>query len=90
MDSTGRLIFNVNDFDEAYVGPFTWDLQRLAASIALIGYAKALGDDPITELVEVYTGTYREWIHVLATGAKSDAALYAGPPRTARADDGDP
>lgn len=38
MDSTGRLIFNVNDFDEAYVGPFTWDLKRFAASVALIGY----------------------------------------------------
>ncbi|CAM5233530.1 hypothetical protein STANM309S_06275 [Streptomyces tanashiensis] len=44
MDANGRLVFNVNDFDEAYVGPFTWDLERLAASVALIGYAKALSD----------------------------------------------
>lgn len=72
MDSNGRLVFNVNDFDEAYVGPFTWDLKRFSASIALVGYAKALGDDQITELVEVYAGAYRERIHALATGAKSD------------------
>ncbi|ANS64618.1 hypothetical protein SLINC_2394 [Streptomyces lincolnensis] len=72
LDANGRLIFNVNDFDEAYVGPFTWDLKRFAASIALIGYAKALGDDQITELVQVYAGAYRERIHALATGAKSD------------------
>ncbi|MEU1292179.1 DUF2252 domain-containing protein [Streptomyces sp. NPDC005840] len=72
MDSNGRLVFNVNDFDEAYVGPFTWDLKRFAASIALVGYAKALSDDQITELVEVYAGAYRERIHALATGAKSD------------------
>lgn len=72
MDSTGRLIFNVNDFDEAYVGPFTWDLKRFAASVALIGYSKALGDEQITELVQVYAGAYRERIHALATGAKSD------------------
>ena len=39
------LVFNVNDFDEAYVGPFLWDLKRFAASVALIGYAKALSDD---------------------------------------------
>ena len=51
MDANGRLIFNVNDFDEAYVGPFTWDLKRFAASVALIGYAKALSDEQITELV---------------------------------------
>ncbi|NEE12418.1 DUF2252 domain-containing protein, partial [Streptomyces sp. SID7499] len=45
MDANGRLVFNVNDFDEAYVGPFTWDLKRFAASVALIGYAKALADE---------------------------------------------
>jgi uncharacterized protein (DUF2252 family) len=37
MDGDGILIFDVNDFDEAYVGHFTWDLQRFAASIALMG-----------------------------------------------------
>lgn len=72
MDANGRLIFNVNDFDEAYVGPFTWDLKRFAASVALIGYAKALGDDQISELVRVYAAAYRERIHALATGAKND------------------
>ncbi|MFE9728266.1 DUF2252 domain-containing protein [Streptomyces sp. NPDC005794] len=72
LDANGRLVFNVNDFDEAYVGPFTWDLKRFAASVALIGYAKALGDDQITELVRVYAAAYRERIHALATGAKND------------------
>ncbi|MEV0369498.1 DUF2252 domain-containing protein [Streptomyces sp. NPDC050636] len=71
MDSTGRLIFNVNDFDEAYVGPFTWDLKRFAASVALIGYAKALSDEQITELVRTYAAAYRERIHALASGGKS-------------------
>ncbi|MFD4632226.1 DUF2252 domain-containing protein [Streptomyces sp. NPDC058284] len=72
MDAQGRLIFNVNDFDEAYVGPFTWDLKRFAASVALIGYSKALSDEQITELVRVYAAAYRARIHDLATGAKSD------------------
>ncbi|MFE9247536.1 DUF2252 domain-containing protein [Streptomyces sp. NPDC007088] len=72
MDAQGRLIFNVNDFDEAYVGPFTWDLKRFAASLALIGYAKALSDEQISELVGVYAAAYRERVHQLATGAKSD------------------
>ncbi len=45
MDGAGVLIFDVNDFDEAYVGHFTWDLQRFAASVALIGWQKALSDD---------------------------------------------
>ncbi|MEV6794648.1 DUF2252 domain-containing protein [Streptomyces sp. NPDC051320] len=72
MDANGRLIFNVNDFDEAFVGPFTWDVQRFAASLALIGHAKALSDYQITELVGIYAAAYRERIHVLATGAKDD------------------
>jgi uncharacterized protein (DUF2252 family) len=72
MDANGRLIFNVNDFDEAYVGPFTWDLKRLAASLALVGYTKALGDEQITELVRICAAAYRERIHALAAGAKND------------------
>ncbi|MGA5065894.1 DUF2252 domain-containing protein [Streptomyces exfoliatus] len=72
MNANGRLIFNVNDFDEAYVGPFTWDLKRLAASLALLGYAKALGDGQITDLVRICATAYRERIHALATGAKDD------------------
>ncbi|MGA5441307.1 DUF2252 domain-containing protein [Streptomyces griseoincarnatus] len=72
MDAGGRLVFNVNDFDEAYVGPFLWDLERFAASMALIGYAKALSDEQITDLVSVYAAAYRERIHALATGAKDD------------------
>ncbi|QDY76306.1 DUF2252 domain-containing protein [Streptomyces qinzhouensis] len=72
MDSTGRLIFNVNDFDEAYVGPFTWDLKRLAASLALIGYTKALSDGQITELVQIFAAAYRERISALASGARGD------------------
>ena len=34
MDGKGALVFDVNDFDEAYLGHFTWDLQRFAASVA--------------------------------------------------------
>ncbi|GGV16739.1 DUF2252 domain-containing protein [Streptomyces spectabilis] len=72
MDAQGRLIFNVNDFDEAYVGPFTWDLKRFAASLALIGYTKALSDEQITGLVRTYAAAYRARVHDLATGAKSE------------------
>lgn len=36
MDGAGVLIFDVNDFDEAFVGHFTWDLKRFAASVSLM------------------------------------------------------
>ena len=31
MNSHGELIFDVNDFDEAYLGHFSWDLRRFLA-----------------------------------------------------------
>jgi uncharacterized protein (DUF2252 family) len=68
MNSDGRLVFNVNDFDEAYVGPFSWDLKRFAASVALIGYAKALSDDAITELVTAFARTYLTELRAIAAG----------------------
>ncbi len=34
-DAEGRLIWGVNDFDEAYELPFTFDLVRLAASVMI-------------------------------------------------------
>lgn len=58
MNASGVLVFNVNDFDEAFVGPYIWDLRRFSASIALIGYAKALSDDVITALVTEFAGAY--------------------------------
>lgn len=70
MDANGRLLFNVNDFDEAYVGPFTWDLKRFAASVALLGYSKALSDEQISALVRTYADAYRERIRILASGAR--------------------
>ncbi|NLU74589.1 DUF2252 domain-containing protein [Streptomyces sp. HNM0575] len=79
MDANGRLTFNVNDFDEAFVGPFTWDLKRFAASVALLGYGKALSDEQITGLVRAYADAYRERIRVLAErDAKREAARRAG------------
>ncbi|WP_369205381.1 DUF2252 domain-containing protein [Streptomyces sp. PU-14G] len=69
MNAQGRLLFNVNDFDEAYVGPFTWDLKRFAASVALLGYSKAFSDTQITSLVTTYADAYRDRVRALVSGA---------------------
>ena len=39
------MVFDVNDFDEAYIGHFSWDLRRFVASLALMGWQKALPED---------------------------------------------
>ncbi|GAA1909650.1 DUF2252 domain-containing protein [Nocardioides lentus] len=58
LDSDGRLVFDVNDFDEAYLGSFTWDLRRFAASLALVGWQKALPTDEVRRLVRTYLRGY--------------------------------
>ncbi|NUO98614.1 MAG: DUF2252 domain-containing protein [Nonomuraea sp.] len=68
MNASGVLVFNVNDFDEAYVGPYVWDLKRFAASVALIGYAKALSDETISTLVGEFGRAYLTELHGIATG----------------------
>jgi uncharacterized protein (DUF2252 family) len=68
MNGSGELVFNVNDFDEAYVGPFSWDLKRFCASVALIGYAKALSDDVIGDLVSRFARAYLTELRAIAAG----------------------
>ena len=68
MNGSGELVFNVNDFDEAYVGPFSWDLKRFSASVALIGYAKALSDDVIGALVGRFADAYLTELRAIAAG----------------------
>ncbi len=63
MDGDGVLIFDVNDFDEAYLGHFTWDLQRMVASVALLGWTKAISDKDIAALVSTYIRAYIEQVH---------------------------
>jgi uncharacterized protein (DUF2252 family) len=76
MDGKGVLVFDVNDFDEAYLGHFTWDLQRMAASVALLCWTKALPDEAITSLVGTYLHGYLDQVeHYVATDRDHEWAL---------------
>jgi uncharacterized protein (DUF2252 family) len=66
MDSSGTLVFDVNDFDEAYLGCFTWDLKRLAASVALMGWSKAISDDDIVALIGTFLRSYVRQVRAFA------------------------
>ena len=62
LDADGRLVFDVNDFDEAYLGHWTWDLGRFAASLALLCWQKALPDEVIDDLVARYVRAYADQV----------------------------
>ena len=73
LNSDGRLVFDINDFDEAYVGRFTWDLQRFAASLALVGWQKALPEDAIRKLIAHYARSYLAQVnHYVASDDDDD------------------
>jgi uncharacterized protein (DUF2252 family) len=77
LGSDGRLAFDVNDFDEAYIGHFTWDLQRFAASLALTGWQKALPDEDIDALVGRYVGCYLDQVdHYRESAGDDDFGLH--------------
>lgn len=76
LNSDGRLIFDINDFDEAYLGRFVWDLQRFAASLALIGWQKALPEDAVRKLIARYLRSYLAQVdHYSRTEDDEDFAL---------------
>ena len=58
-DAEGRLIWGINDFDEAYPLPYTYDLVRLAASARLAISTGKLAADPREADAAILAG-YRE------------------------------
>jgi uncharacterized protein (DUF2252 family) len=48
----GRLVFDINDFDETIRGPFEWDLKRMSASIALAGRGSGHKDASTRRAIE--------------------------------------
>jgi uncharacterized protein (DUF2252 family) len=70
MDATGRIVFDVNDYDEAYLGHVSWDLRRFAASFALMSWRKAFSDDVIADLLGGYV---RAWLDQVEGFTRSDA-----------------
>jgi uncharacterized protein (DUF2252 family) len=73
LDGNGVLIFDVNDFDEAYLGHFTWDLQRMAASVALLGWRKALPDPDIDGLISTYVRAYLDQVRAFVRQSNDQA-----------------
>ncbi|CUR60837.1 conserved hypothetical protein [metagenome] len=75
LNSDGRLIFDVNDFDEAYVGRFTWDLQRFAASLSLVGWQKALPEEAIRTLIARFARSYLAQVSHYVDSEEDDFAI---------------
>src|SRR3984885_4268447 len=55
-----QLVFDLNDFDEVALGPWEWDLKRLAASFVVAARHMSLGRATADMLVETVVSSYRD------------------------------
>jgi uncharacterized protein (DUF2252 family) len=55
-----KLVFDINDFDETYPGPWEWDLKRLAASAVLAGRENGFKGKICRQLALAVSRSYRE------------------------------
>jgi uncharacterized protein (DUF2252 family) len=54
----GKLVFDINDFDETIHAPFEWDLKRMAASLVLAGRASGHKESACGGAVEKFILRY--------------------------------
>lgn len=56
------MVFDINDFDEATVGPWEWDLKRLLCSVVVAGRSLGAPEAELTGVVEEAAASYRDWL----------------------------
>ncbi len=62
----GRLVFDINDFDETIRGPFEWDLKRMAVSLVLAGRESGHKESTACGAVEIFIERYIAQMRVFA------------------------
>ena len=72
----GRLVFDINDFDETIRGPFEWDLKRLATSLVLAGRELAIKRAGCEEAVYAFIARYHKYAEMFAKMPVIDMARY--------------
>ena len=66
------LVFDINDFDETAVGPFEWDVKRLAVSLEVAGRELGYTGRRLRDIVLQCVRTYRHTIRLFAHTTKLD------------------
>jgi uncharacterized protein (DUF2252 family) len=72
----GRLVFDINDFDETIRGPFEWDLKRLATSLVLAGRENGAKRAQCEEAVHSLIARYRKSVDMFARMPILEMARY--------------
>jgi uncharacterized protein (DUF2252 family) len=62
----GRLMFDINDFDETIVAPFEWDVKRMATSLVLAGRAAGAKNLDCRDAAGLFLERYRTMMGTFA------------------------
>jgi uncharacterized protein (DUF2252 family) len=74
-----RMVFDLNDFDETYRGPWEWDVKRLAASFVVASRENGYAEDTARQMARTVGWEYRRWIREYA-GMRALSVWYAAIP----------
>jgi uncharacterized protein (DUF2252 family) len=72
----GRLVFDINDFDETIRGPFEYDIKRFATSLILAGREAGVKRSGRRDAVLHFTQQYRSMMHMFAAMPVLEIARY--------------
>ena len=72
----GRLVFDINDFDETIVAPFEWEVKRMATSLVLAGRAAGARNIDCREAAAVFLERYRTAMSTFARMPVLEMARY--------------
>ena len=72
----GRLVFDINDFDETIRGPFEWDVKRLAVSFILAGREAGAKNSLCRDATRAFLERYRTSMHIFARMPVLELAHY--------------
>ncbi|HEY5214342.1 MAG TPA: DUF2252 family protein, partial [Acidobacteriaceae bacterium] len=72
----GRLVFDINDFDETLRGPFEYDVKRLATSLILAGRVAGVKRSARSDAVLHFAAQYRRMMRMFAVMPVIEIARY--------------
>jgi uncharacterized protein (DUF2252 family) len=76
------LVFDINDFDETFPGPWEWDVKRLGASLVLAArdrsFSKAVAGDAVRAAAASYRERMAESGFCVGSGMGISSAWMAG------------
>ncbi|GGN94331.1 DUF2252 domain-containing protein [Saccharibacillus kuerlensis] len=87
QSESGRIVYDVNDFDEGYVGSYLYDIVRMAVSIVLVGRQIGYSSEEQIEAAAHYVKSYYKQIDKFASGKDDpgdfivDSSCAKGPVR---------